>query len=633
MTTRVHPARRAIFSSNPWSAAAWGALGILAGLLLFSAWQGPDIFFHLALGRAIVDTGRPDPAETLLGRQLSYLNYHWLFQVVVWGVHAVGKAIGVALFFFLLWMGTLALWVRTARLADRPGIGLPLALGAILVLWNRFEPRPEVASYLLLAALIHLLTRRDFTRKLRWLELAVILILQVAWTNAHTYFVFGPALAAGFVLTQFLRGERGPDLNEPLKILLVTAAGSLLTPYGPKLWPFVLQLAAFQREMQDTIAELRAPVGEVLRLWTVRLFWVYWGATALHLLWVTARRRGAAAFPALLAVAGLYLGATSSRNLPLFLLLAGPSWGMSLAPTSARRGEGDAPDRVRADRALRPVPAVVTLLALGLCAWVIHGGFFRVLGSPARLGPGVQPHAAPIRFDAWLQANPMAGLRVFNGSSEGAYLEFTHPENRSYADSRNVEVAFAREYFSALRDPATFSAIDQRIGFDAALLGLQESAPLITALMVTPNWRLAYADPHRAFLVRRGGPGEAAIFGPAGGDASAGPAGTSAPPHLLFYAGDDLTEAVNGRPAIEWMVLCVRTKRKELVREALHQFSSAPRVPSFVVQYGLGYGLQERDRELVDLARGMVPRMDARTAQDRGIVERLVAQARAAYGG
>lgn len=215
----------------------------------------------------------------------------------------------------------------------------------------------------------------------------------------------------------------------------------------------------------------------------------------------------------------------------------------------------------------------------------------------------------------------MPGARIFNGSTEGAYLEFAHPGIRCYTDPRYVEVAFTREYFAALRDPAAFRAIDQRIGFDAAILGLNESAPLVAALLASPEWRLAYADPHRAFLVRRGTEAEGAILG--SGD-------RSGRPHLRFYAGDDLSEPVNGRPAIEWVVLLVRTKQRALLREALGQLANAPRVPSVVVQYGLGFGMQERDRESVELSLAMAPNMIARSTEDRAIVDRLLRQARQA---
>jgi hypothetical protein len=220
------------------------------------------------------------------------------------------------------------------------------------------------------------------------------------------------------------------------------------------------------------------------------------------------------------------------------------------------------------------------------------------------------PAAYPVRFVRWWREAKTPGLRLFNGSREGAYLEYAAPEIRCYTDPRYVDAAMTREYFEALRVPAAFQALDERWSFQAVLLSMDESASLVTALTMRPDWELAYADPHRAFLRRR----------------EAGAETPGPPVRLRFYEGDDLSVPVNGRGAIEWTVLLVRTKRKDLVKEALRQFAGAP-VPSVVVQYGLGYGLQERDREIVDLARALHPRMIARTDEDRSIVERLMRQA------
>ena len=184
----------------------------------------------------------------------------------------------------------------------------------------------------------------------------------------------------------------------------------------------------------------------------------------------------------------------------------------------------------------------------------------------------------------------------------------TKTDIKPYTDPRYMDVAIAKEYFIGLHDPKAFHALDLKWKFDGVLLRVAENPELLENLLAADHWMLVYADLHRAFFVRTS-------------DVAA--RGWVNDP-FQFYRGEDLASVTNWTPSIQWIVALVRLKNRPLILDALRQFDRAPRVPSWIIQYALGYGMQTSDGELIALGRGMHGRMVARTAADRSSVERLM---------
>lgn len=617
---------------------AWGALAILLVLLLCGAWQGPDVFSHMALGKGILATGQPQPPDPVMAQQPGYLNIYWLFQIVLYGLYAAGGVIGVTLFMMAVWIGVFILWRRVSRAALIPVLGLPIALIVLLVLQGRFDPRPDAVSWLLLMIELYFLTKWDFTRKLSWRQLALFALVQVVWTNTHVFFILGPAVVAAFFLSLFLHGGSKRPMTEAAKLLGVTLLASLASPFGFNGWRQIAVLWGFAGQMRESIIEFRPPTGVFFQLWTVKLLWVFWGATALALIFLLIRRR-LRIFHGLLAVPALYLSATSVRYMPALPLLSAPLWGLLIESLATRKAipaeaaggpvEPAAPDASPSDPnapvAIEPaaaqtvavlrrpgrialgVAAGTGVLSLAFAVLVLTGGFYTSLQSPTRFGPSLPDDAYPLRVAQYLRQVSFEG-KVFNNSADGAYLEFAFPQIRPYTDPRYMDVAIAKEYFAALHDPKLFHELDRKWRFDGVLLRVAEDPDLLSDLLASEQWMLVYADLHRAFFVR-------VVDVKARG-------WTNVP--FRFYQGEDLASVTNWTPSIQWVVSLVRLKNRPLVLDALRQFDRAPRIPSWIIQYALGYGLQMKDREIVALGRGMHARMVARRDADRESVERLM---------
>jgi hypothetical protein len=583
-------------------AIGWACLGVLLGALLWTAWQGPDVFYHLALGRAVVESGSCQPADRLLLPQPAYRNVYWLFQVLLWEVWSVSGVEGVSLLFVALWLGVFVLWRRNATLQHYPTAGLPVALLVVLVMQQRFDPRPEVASYLLLVLQLGWLATWRPQMEAPGRILLLFALSEALWVNVHGYFVLGPAVVA-LRLAAAAAGREGRTALRRIALLLaVTLVATLASPFGLDAWRFVGTLARFLREMRGDVLEFGPPTGVFLGLWTVWLFWVLWAATVVAAWWLGVRRR-LAPFPALLAGLGLALSAASIRNLPMLPLLSATLWRDALAELS-KRG--------LARRFRVSVPVITGGVALLLAAWAVNGGFYASLRSEASFGVRLPPNAYPVHAARYLGQHGAEG-RILNSAADGGFLELAFPELEVCMDSRYVEARPVRRFFAALTDPAAFRRLDAELRFDAVLLKVMDSGRLVVELLRDPGWELVWGDLHRALLVSRRS--RLAARWPAEG--------------LQLDLGDDLTRRVNGAAAIQWTAILIEARDRRRLVLALEQLGRAPRVPSFVIQYALQYGLHADDREVLALASGMAPRVIALAPENHQAVQQLLAAARA----
>jgi hypothetical protein len=582
----------------------WAILALLLVLLLCNTWFGPDIWYHLYLGGRIAQTFQPQPPDHLFLRQPGFVNFYWLFQLIVRGAYAVGGIHGVSFLFIGVWACALIVWLITVGAFRAGAWGPPLALFALIVCQTRFEQRPEIFSFLFLALEIRWLAAWKLEEAPSWRTFACFALLQAVWCNMHGYFIFGPALVA-LRIAGWLPNCRKDDRSElqPGWLALWALLGLMLvasvaSPFGLRNWQEVALLGNFLSLMHFRISEFLPPTGgPPLRLWPVKLFWCYWGCVAAGGIYVAATAARRELFALLLAATGLYLSAGAFRNIPLVVFFSAPLVGSLLFKLARIR----IPERTAA--------AAFCAAGLAFCVWVVTDGFYRSTNSPSAFGIAESEYAYPTRFAEYLRATGFHGS-IFNQSSDGGYLEFHFPDLRFYADSRFVDTPLVRGYFTAFSDPRAFRVLQRRFAFDAALLPIITCRPVIAALLRAPDWRLAYADLHRAFFVNLRSP--------------VGAAAPVFPPQ--FYRGEDLSHPEFGNAAVEWVSLFAEIDDREHLVQVLTQLEQAPRVPLGVFELALDYARKSSAPEILAIVRTLRPKLIANRPRDGEDIDWLLRQ-------
>ena len=124
---------------------------MLAVLMLFTAGiQDPDFWWHLRVGRWMVENGRL-PSHDLFTYTVPvhvWTDHEYLTEVLMWLVYSATGAVGIAILFGLVtWAG---FWLIYRQVRRQPFVivGLGLALGA-LAGWPIWGPRAQMITFAL----------------------------------------------------------------------------------------------------------------------------------------------------------------------------------------------------------------------------------------------------------------------------------------------------------------------------------------------------------------------------------------------------------------------------------------------------------------------------------------------------
>ena len=218
--------------------------GALASISLARGLFDPDYFWHVAIGRYILQTGTiptTDPFSfSWFGRP--WIPDQWLADVAIaWLNSSLGEAATIVAFAAAAAAGP-ALVAEACRRQ-----GAPLALVALVLLLAeaailpQVTPRPQVLGVTLIGAVLAILisARPDSSRWL--LALPPIFVL---WANTHGSFVIGLGIVGTYLAATLL--GRTPMASHRTVVAAVAAAAiatTMLTPSGPAGVAYALTFA------------------------------------------------------------------------------------------------------------------------------------------------------------------------------------------------------------------------------------------------------------------------------------------------------------------------------------------------------------------------------------------------------
>jgi hypothetical protein len=191
----------------------WSAPLVVAALLALAAVMGGqkirdfDYWWHARTGQLIADTGSV-PKQDVFTYSVPgnrWIDVHWLFQLGLHGVRTLGghdavivaKTVHTAALALLL---VAVAWRRESAFLAALAVGL-----AFLVAADRFMARPELPSFVLLAAILWLVDRHE---RHGGKAILVAIPLQCLWANVHGLFALGLVVLAIALAAELLRPSR-----------------------------------------------------------------------------------------------------------------------------------------------------------------------------------------------------------------------------------------------------------------------------------------------------------------------------------------------------------------------------------------------------------------------------------------
>lgn len=470
-------------SAQRRSAAIAAGLAAIVFGLAFAPVSEPDLYFHLASGKYLADTGhiQTENSWSFTAPGHPFPPTAWAFDSLVWLLYAqggfaavqVGSALLIALAFVLVYLG-----------ARREGAGLSasatvaLAIAAASV--GRFTQRPQVVTWCFLAGAV-LLLREARRSGRRWPLIAVPLGIAL-WSNFHSGAVFGVALAGIF------------------------AAGALLKRSRP-VWPWLACAAA------SAVALLLNPAGASV----LTNAWDHLGRTGVVgdiIEFQPPTLEESAAFFPLLALAGAAL-IRRGRELNLTEVLVFGAF--AAAALHERRNLAEclvviaAPLAVRLSELLvaasaRPLILTAAQIVLPPVAFLAALGVAR---EPLpvfwqRIHLGANPFRIPLAAAAFIREQGVQG-RCFSSMDFGGFVAFALPESKVFHDPRLMAYpdSLWEELKKAEGDEVAFDALVNRFDIEWSL---RSNRPLFfsgTGVLSKARWALVYSDDAATVRVRR----------------------------------------------------------------------------------------------------------------------------------
>lgn len=415
---------------------AWLTLVVI--LLATFPIQDYDTFWHLAYGRAMVESGQFINHEifsyTAAGQPLG--SHSQLAQVLYWLAWAAAGANGVILLKLAVLLAVAGLLLRLARVA---GADLPwaafCAAFTLFVAHSRLSARPQVFSYLCLVLLVLLLQgyrQRGWPIRSLW----ALPLLMIVWDYLHgTVYglVYGGAFLAGETLGYLLarRGQLAslpPALDRvrlrPLWILAgATLLAMLLHPNG------LLDYSGFWRVLGNS--ETFKMYGEwASPTWAdFPAFWIYFGLLALLVLFNLKRL---ALSDWLVLIPFTYLVLNYNRAVMAFMIVSLPVF----VACARRLAERLPPLRNLAPR--WSTLACVLAFAV-ITGFTVEEACFRP-GHYFAFGTGVNENIFPVGSVRFVAENGLSG-NLYNMDGFGGYLAFSlAPERKIF--HYNLPVVF-----------------------------------------------------------------------------------------------------------------------------------------------------------------------------------------------
>ncbi len=222
----------------------------------------PDLWWRLRTGQWIVEH-RSAPLQDYFssyGMGKPWVEYSWLFDLLMYGVHALFGLSGLV--YFVVTMALLITFVAH-RLVRRFGLPLPaeiaLVAAAIAAMKPLMTPRPWLFTIILFSIELLIIdhVRRAPKSRLVWILPLVFWI----WANVHIQFVYGLAVL-GLLVAEALFAvglePLGASIQAPplpwrrlMLVLLTCFIATLLTPYHYLIYKQVFGYIGQTRAFQD----------------------------------------------------------------------------------------------------------------------------------------------------------------------------------------------------------------------------------------------------------------------------------------------------------------------------------------------------------------------------------------------
>lgn len=474
---------------NSWAADRIIVLACLFLLVLslqFTQYGDYDLWWHMALGKSIYDTGEIYDADefsyTFTGTH--QFSSEWLSDLVIFLSYRAGGMLGVNILKALVLVFTLFLLflaIRNRTGDDAPGFFAAVLTLTVVLFAIRFRLfiRPYIFSYLFIVIFIYVLS--SFERHGRYKVLFILPAIQVFWSNMYSASAFGPMIFGFFMAGRFLGKGGRKEMPKLSTVFMLIIAASLISPEFYKPYSFLL---GFATESSISLQGEFQPLStQILWGYGIRYTFAYQALVLGSLIYFIFLGGWKNLYLVLLSAVFLAQSILHVRMIDLFSLVAAISFCISLERL-LRRFAGP----ISRKAVMTPIMSAIMLILIPVS----------IIGSKTYVfGTGIQEDTFPEDALAFLDKEKISGT-MFNSYPFGGYIMWRSPHRKTFIDGRHSHMYpydFFTDYLEMLKDANAWKSADEKWAFDYALLEYDMRSRLYPLhLNDNPDWALVYWD-------------------------------------------------------------------------------------------------------------------------------------------
>lgn len=489
-------------------------------LILFSTFKitgDDDVFWHLATGRYILQTGHVPSVDIFgfLTQGQAWMPFEWGWDVLTYSVYSFSGYIGISILRTLL---LIIVFYIFYHILNKFKVSNTLSVFSLLILAfgviDRLTPRPHLMSYVFFALLIWIICEHRYFNRGNRKVLYFIPVIFLLWANMHMGIIAGGFLMVIYFITEVL-DTFYPSLNSSIKpltkkelmfLLIILAASSLMMLVNPNfLQTYVYAYDHTKMKMLETVNEWMSPFSE--RYHDSFVSYIYKSLLIFGIANIFYAVRKKDWFFALLYISFALYSVRAMRFTVDYVLIT-----FVFIVTSVYYYL-DALKNVDLKDFLFKKPALKIILGLFIIfltynipdnkLYLEYMTYYRVTGF------GINSDFIPTALFDFMKVNdiPNKGDRVFNHFGTGGFFVWNFEGKQNFIDSRNLNDDIFMKYQQILGKRQGFEQKLEEYGIDYAIYLAPDLVrdpkemdnTCISYFSKSPNWKLIFWD-DKSFL-------------------------------------------------------------------------------------------------------------------------------------
>lgn len=461
---------------------------ILPCLLLYRNSFENDTYWLLNTGKYILSHGFPNTEPFTMHQGLDFTAQQWLTTVVFYLFYSYLGTLSLYILNIIIFIFIgMVIYKTSLKLCKNVFIAIPITVASCIILSFYMVLRPQIFSIAIFALQVYFL--ECYAARQRKIYLVLIPVLSVLLINFHAalwpffFVLYIPYIVDGLKFSRFGIKTQGYGIGPMIFTLVVSLAAGVINPYGYRNMTYLLQSYG-NKTIGSSISEMMSPDFKSADGIIIFLLLVLF--VLIHI-----KVKGSSRPRYFLITLGtLYMGLSSLRSMPLFIVTAMPFMAYYMRDIRI-------PETTQVNKKLR-------IICSALLVVTITGLFFL---RPYDYTESME-YFRPVKAAEYIKDNlDLKNIRLYNNFNVGGYLEFcgikTFIDSRAeiFLKSVNKKNDIIIDFFNVSKGFKYYKDFINRYSFNCFLFEKVESLQIYVDK--DPDYKKVYEDKKFAVYVKK----------------------------------------------------------------------------------------------------------------------------------